>query len=316
MRVKIELGYDGTRFHGWATQPGMATVQGTVEDCLATILRVRSHDRAAGCGLADGRGHADGHGPDPEPEPMGRLVVAGRTDAGVHASHQICHVDVDPELLDGVVGHMGVGWSQALAHRMNHLLPPDIRIINVSQAPKGFDARFSALDRLYVYRLADGSGVVDPRLRGFVASCGHTLDVDVMNDVASLMIGLHDFGSFAIPSPHGTTIRNVIEAAWHRCDTGDGCLRGVAGDLMEFTIRADAFAHNMVRSLVGASIIVGSGKRDVAWFSSKLDVPRREGFTGPAEARGLTLERVRYPDDAFLGSRAESVKALRTLDGE
>ena len=303
VRVKIDLGYDGTRFHGWARQPGMATVQGTVEKALSTILRAPFRDPGS-----------DGTSGNVHPS-IGRLVVAGRTDAGVHAAHQVCHLDVDDFLLQRLDGHGDVEWDDVMTRRLNHLLPGDIRIRSVSEAPAGFDARFSALDRVYVYRLVDGDGVVDPRLRGFVSSCRRRLDLDAMNEAARSMIGLHDFGSFAIPNPHGTTIRNVLEASWRRIGRSpDGFMGDSVTDLVEFTIRADAFAHNMVRSLVGAEITVGSGVRDPQWLASKIAVPLREGFTGPAPARGLTLEHVEYPDDSALAVRAEAIKALRTLD--
>ncbi|WP_314687332.1 tRNA pseudouridine synthase A [uncultured Bifidobacterium sp.] len=302
MRLRIDLAYDGSDFHGWARQPGMTTVQGSIEDALTRVLRI-----------------GDG-------EPRPRLVVAGRTDAGVHASHQVCHVDVDPDVLGRCVGHIAADPPTALLRRLDHLLPSSVRIRSVAPAPDGFDARFSALARTYVYRLGDG--VVDPRLRGFVLAVDGPVDVDAMNEACGFMVGLHDFGSFAIANPGGTTIRRVLAAGWSRVPVPDGTalaagsqtdvgdplpVPSVEAGLLRFTIIADAFARNMVRSLVGACLKVGRHDRTPEWMAGKITVPLREGFTGPAPAFGLTLESVSYPPDEELAARARAIRARRTL---
>lgn len=348
-RLRIDLAYDGGDFYGWATQPNIRTVQGTIEAALHKLLRVPEHD------------------PD---EPL-RLVVAGRTDTGVHASHQVCHLDITETTLQRTVGHMKVPAVTALEHRLQRLLPTDIAIHRVSVAPDGFDARFSALERTYVYRIADRSSEVDPRLRGCVLHIDDSLDLDAMNRAAAMTLGLHDFGSFATPNPGGTTIREVKRAYWTRVpsrplvpahdvaaattgagfagtdgmtgtnatmadasgmtETADGTgataatgiddvdvMRGYMTPTLEsglicFTIVADAFARNMVRSLVNACVAVGIGKRDLDWFAGKMAVPKREGSTGPIAPQGLTLEHVAYPADSELASRAEAIRAVRTL---
>lgn len=324
-RLRIDLAYDGGGFYGWATQPDIRTVQGTIEAALHKVLRVPAGD------------------PD---EPL-RLVVAGRTDTGVHASHQVCHLDIAESTLQRAVGHMKVPAVTALEHRLQRLLPTDITVHRVSVAPDGFDARFSALERTYVYRIADRSGEVDPRLRGCVLHIDDTLDLDMMNRAAAMTIGLHDFGSFATPNPGGTTIREVKRAYWTRVPTrplvpeaggrtaetgsvdagsfGAGSVNagsvGAGGyvtptlesGLVCFTIVADAFARNMVRSLVNACVAVGIGKRNLDWFAGKMAVPKREGSTGPIAPQGLTLEHVAYPADNELASRAEAIRAVRTL---
>ena len=314
-RLRIDLAYDGGGFYGWATQPGIRTVQGTIEAALHKVLRVPAGD------------------PD---EPL-RLVVAGRTDTGVHASHQVCHLDIAESTLQRAVGHMKVPAVTALEHRLQRLLPTDITVHRVSVAPDGFDARFSALERTYVYRIADRSGEVDPRLRGCVLHIDDTLDLDMMNRAAAMTIGLHDFGSFATPNPGGTTIREVKRAYWTRVPTRplvpeaaertvdagsvDAASFGAGGyvtptlesGLVCFTIVADAFARNMVRSLANACVAVGIGKRDLDWFAGKMAVPKREGSTGPIAPQGLTLEHVAYPADNELASRAEAIRAVRTL---
>lgn len=309
MRLRIDLAYDGGAFYGWAVQPDIRTVQGEVESALRRILRVAADD-------------AD--------EPL-RLVVAGRTDTGVHASHQVCHIDISEDVLQRAVGHMKVAAVTALEHRLQRLLPGDIAIHRISVASEGFDARFSALERTYVYRIVDRGGEVDPRLRGCVLHIDDDLDIDAMNRAAAMTIGLHDFGSFATPNPGGTTIREVKRAQWTRIGTSplvppsgresgreSGLEQGYIVPTFEsglvcFTIVADAFARNMVRSLVNGCVQVGLGKRDLDWFAGKMAVPKREGSTGPIAPQGLTLEHVAYPSDDQLAVRAQAIRAKRTL---
>ena len=311
MRLRIDLGYDGGGFYGWALQPDVRTVQGEVENAIRRILRV----------------------PPDDPEDPVRLVVAGRTDTGVHASHQVCHVDINASTLSRAKGHMRVSAVTALEHRLQRIVPNDIAIHSVSAAPEGFDARFSALERTYVYRITDRGSEVDPRLRGCVLHIDDELDIDAMNQAAAMTIGLHDFGSFATPNPGGTTIREVKRACWDRVSLTPLCasitpqtgqvttesatepyvVPTLESGLVCFTIVADAFARNMVRSLVNACVQVGVGKRDIGWFAGKMEVPQREGSTGPIAPQGLTLEHVAYPPDSQLASRAQSIRAVRTL---
>ena len=300
VRLRIDLAYDGTGFYGWAKQPEIRTVQGEIERVLHTILRV----------------------PEGDPTEPLRLTVAGRTDTGVHASHQVCHLDVNEDVLKRCVGHMDVPPVIALTRRLQRMLPADIAIRGIAPAPDGFDARFSALERTYVYRIADRSSEVDPRTRNFVLHIDDELDLKSMNEAAAMTIGLHDFGSFATPNPGGTTIREVKTAYWRRIPTRPLVVDGVGeryrtpaaeSDLLCFTIVADAFARNMVRSLVGGCIQVGMGKRSTDWFREKMAVPLREGSTGPIAPQGLTLEHVAYPADDELAERAERIRAKRTL---
>ena len=305
VRLRLDLAYDGGAFYGWAKQPTLRTVQGELEQALHTILRVPADD------------------PD---EPL-RLTVAGRTDTGVHALHQVCHLDVGEATLDRCVGHMGVPAPEALFRRLSRMVPDDIAIHAVSVAPEGFDARFSALERTYVYRICDDARPVDPRMRGFVLALDDRLDLDAMNAAAAMTIGLHDFGSFATPNPGGTTIREVKRAHWSRIPVsplvpGASGGAGTAGGytvpaaesgLVCFTIVADAFARNMVRSLVNACVKVGQGRKDLDWFAEKMATPLREGSTGPIAPQGLTLEHVAYPAADQLAARAEAIRAKRTL---
>ena len=300
MRLRLDLAYDGGDFYGWAKQPTLRTVQGVLEDALHKVLRVNKDDAS---------------------EPL-RLSVAGRTDTGVHASYQVCHLDVSESVLQNCVGHTNLTPVKALEYRLCGVLPKDISIHSVSIAPSGFDARFSALDRTYVYRISDAANRanLDPRMRGFVLQLDYDLNVDAMNQAASLIVGLHDFGSFARPNPGGTTIRCVKKAVWNRVFQGSclskstGKIPSIENGLLEFTIVADAFAHNMVRSLVGACVQVGCAKRSVDWFKNKIENPIREGSTGPIAANGLTLEYVEYPKDEELAARANAIRAKRTIE--
>ena len=295
VRIRLDFAYDGSDFYGWAKQPTLRTVQGELESALHKVLRVPEGD---------------------ESEPL-RLTVAGRTDTGVHAAHQVCHLDVSQSVLENCIGHMSCDLLSALEYRLRHVLPADIAIHKVSEAPEGFDARFSALERTYVYRITDNSGFafVDPRMRGFVLKIDYALDVDAMNQAAQMMVGLHDFGSFARPNPGGTTIREVKKAYWERIGqcTSERLVPPLEQGLLEFTIVADAFAHNMVRSLVNASVQIGMGKRTLDWFNEKIHNPIREGSTGPIAPHGLTLENVAYPPDDELGVRADAIRARREL---
>lgn len=315
VRLRLELAYQGGAFYGWARQPMLRTVQGCLEEALAVVTHQRGR-------------RAGNQGPVWNPH----LVVAGRTDTGVHASHQVCHLDIPRALLESCQGHMDVDPVEALKRRLRHLLPADMALHDLRLAPEGFDARFSALERTYVYRVCDRPDDLDPRMRGFVLPLDGQLNLESMNQAVASCPGLHDFGSFATANEGGTTIRKVLYAHWDRVPrrsllerpSGVGESSNWAGPaydtpvlesgLVCFTIVADAFAHNMVRSLVNASLRVGLGKQTVSWFCRKVEHPVREGATGPAAACGLTLEHVRYPSDDRLAARAASIRAKRTLE--
>lgn len=314
VRLRLDLAYQGGNFYGWARQPSLRTVQGCLEEALALV----THQRGKRAGSQRAVWNP-------------RLVVAGRTDTGVHASHQVCHLDMPRPILESCRGHMDVDPAEALKRRLRHLLPSDIALHDLGLAPTGFDARFSALERTYVYRVCDRPEDLDPRMRGFVLPVDGHLDLEAMNQAVGSCLGLHDFGSFATANEGGTTIRKVLLARWDRVErrsliepsaksiegAGSGRMNYdtpmMESGLVCFTIVADAFAHNMVRSLVNASLRVGLGKRSVSWFADKVEHPVREGSTGPIAACGLTLEHVQYPPDDQLAARAASIRARRTL---
>jgi tRNA pseudouridine38-40 synthase len=221
-----------------------------------------------------------------------QVTVAGRTDAGVHARGQVAHVDVDAAALSH---HQ----PSAFARRLNGLLEPDVRIKAVSVAPEGFEARFAALSRRYSYRVADGW--LDPLRRHDTLVHPRPLDLDVMNAAATLLLGMHDFAAFCRRRVGATTQRTLLELVWARDDAGVAIARVVA----------DAFCHSMVRALVGALLEVGDGRRDVRWPAGVLAGRKREDAAKVAPARGLTLEEVRYPDDAELRARTEQTRRRR-----
>jgi tRNA pseudouridine38-40 synthase len=275
VRLRIDLAYDGTGFHGWARQPGLRTVQGDVEQALDTVLR------AAGT----------------------TLTVAGRTDTGVHARGQVAHVDVDPDALAATASRSSEPAPDALVRRLNGVLDPDVRIRRVTEAPDGFDARFSAIWRRYAYRVADRTETVDPLTRGHVLAWSRTLDLDAMNAASAALLGEKDFAAFCKKRAGATTIRSLLDLHWERNASG----------LVVATVRADAFCHNMVRSLVGCLVAVGDGRQPPAWAAQVLAARERDPAVTVVHAHGLTLEEVGYPSDDQLATRAEQSRVLRTL---
>jgi tRNA pseudouridine38-40 synthase len=218
------------------------------------------------------------------------LTVAGRTDTGVHARGQVAHLDPGSSPVDG------------LLRRLNGVLGPDIRVRRIAEAPAGFDARFSAVWRRYCYRIADAPGSLDPLARGHVLAWPRELDLDRMNHAAALLLGEHDFASFCKKREGATTIRSLLELSWQRVD---GVLEG--------TVRADAFCHNMVRSLVGCLIAIGEGRREPQWAAEVLARRERDSAVTVVQAHGLTLEEVGYPPDDELAVQAERSRVVRTL---
>jgi tRNA pseudouridine38-40 synthase len=175
----------------------------------------------------------------------------------------------------------------------------------VAEAAPGFDARFSALWRRYAYRVADAPAVVDPLARHHVLAWPRPLDLDAMNDASAPLVGEHDFASFCKQREGATTIRTLLELGWARDDVG----RAVA------TVRADAFCHSMVRSLVGCLLAIGEGRRPPAWAAEILRAEVRDPAVSVVQAHGLTLEEVAYPDEAGLAARADLTRARRVARG-
>ncbi|MGC5615728.1 tRNA pseudouridine synthase A [Georgenia sp. Z1491] len=289
MRVRLDLAYDGTAFSGWAAQPALRTVEGELTAALTTVLRV----------------------------PGLRLTVAGRTDAGVHAHHQVAHVDVPAEAWAAVPGRTDRDPADALRTRLAGVLArsasgprgaSDVVVHGVRPAPPGFDARFSATWRRYAYRVSDSVATRDPVRRGAVLWHPRALDGAAMGRAAAGLVGEHDFLSFCRPREGATTIRTLESLAVERADAGPD-----AG-LVVLTVRADAFCHSMVRSLAGALLAVGEGRRPVTWPAEALALRSRTAGVDVAPAHGLTLEGVGYPADELLSERARAARRVRTLD--
>jgi tRNA pseudouridine38-40 synthase len=225
-------------------------------------------------------------------------VCAGRTDTGVHARGQVVHLDVAEEAVAAAAGRFDGDALAAVARRLNGVLSADLRVRRVLAAPVGFDARFSPLWRRYAYRVTDG--VADPLTRGHVLDWPRPLDLDAMNEASALLLGLHDFAAFCKQREGATTVRTLLDLAWVR-----------DGDLLTGTVRADAFCHHMVRSLVGCLLAIGEGRRPVAWAGQVLAAAVRDPAVNVAPAHGLTLEEVAYPPDVDLAARAVETRTRR-----
>ncbi|MFF7406282.1 tRNA pseudouridine(38-40) synthase TruA [Streptomyces murinus] len=269
VRIRLDLSYDGTDFHGWAKQAGgKRTVQGEIEDALRTVTRSKE---------------------------TYELTVAGRTDAGVHARGQVAHVDLPAEL-----------WAEhreKLLKRLAGRLSKDVRIWRLTEAPEGFNARFSAIWRRYAYRVTDNPGGVDPLLRGHVLWHDWPLDVDAMNEAARALLGEHDFAAYCKKREGATTIRTLQDLS---------LVRGADG-VITATVRADAFCHNMVRSLIGALLFVGDGHRGPEWPGKVLAAGVRDSAVHVVRPHGLTLEEVGYPADELLAARNKEARNKRSL---
>lgn len=277
VRVRLDLAYDGTDFAGWAMQPGLRTVAGTLAEALGTVLRT-------------------------DPDELG-LAVAGRTDSGVHATGQVCHVDASEAAWLALPGRSTLDPAAAMLRRLTGVLPPDVRVHAAALAAPGFDARFSALRRRYAYRLCDHPAGVPPLRRHDVARNRRPLDVAAMDAAARRLEGLHDFAAFCRRREGATTVRTLLEYSWSR--DGEG--------LVVARVVADAFCHSMVRALVGAVQPVGEGSRDVDWPARVLAAAVRHPGVNVAPPHGLVLEEVSYPPDAQLAERARAARAIRCL---
>lgn len=187
MRLRLDIGYDGTDFHGWASQPGLRTVQDEIESALAVLLRVDS-----GATLP-------------------RLTVGGRTDAGVHARGQVAHLDVPDEMASRITPRRVNG---VLARRDS----TDAVVHAVREVPQAFDARFGALRRRYEYRLRDSETRRDPLTARFTADVPRELDVEAMRRASDDLLGLQDFTTFCKAREGSTAVRELLRFDWRRTD--------------------------------------------------------------------------------------------------
>ena len=260
-RLRLDLSYDGTNFSGWGIQPDRRTVQQAVEEAISTVTQLKAE-----------------------------TIVAGRTDAGVHATGQVIHVDIPESIaLDD------------LAYKLNRILDEDIRINQIQIAPPAFHARFSALRRYYEYRILDENKVIPPLARFNTEPWYRPLDLDLMNQASALLLGTHDYAAFCKFREGATTIRTLESYSWRR--DSDGFL---IADVV-----ADAFCYSMVRNLVGAIVCVADGRKDVSWISTLLENRERVSDSLVFPGRGLTLYKVDYPSAAELLERAAKTIARR-----
>ncbi|WP_181405746.1 tRNA pseudouridine synthase A [Pseudarthrobacter phenanthrenivorans] len=279
LRVRLDLSYDGGPFSGWALQPGLRTVQGVLEEALHLLVR----------------------------RPV-RVTVAGRTDAGVHARGQVVHLDLtEAEWLGLPRGHEldpAVAMLRRIRGALSRILGDltgAVEVHRIILAPPGFDARFSALWRRYSYRIADGPALWDPLGRYSTLWHKNPLDVDLLNEGASKLLGLQNFLSFCKPREGATTIRELQRFEFTRAEDG----------VIVATVQADAFCHNMVRALIGSALYVGEGVEEPGWLYGRLLARKRDAKSVLAAPHPLVLEEVAYPSDDELLARAELTRALR-----
>jgi tRNA pseudouridine38-40 synthase len=278
VRLRLEVSYDGTDFAGWAPQTGQRTVAGVIDEALSTVFRTAIVTRAA-----------------------------GRTDTGVHATGQVAHVDVPADAIPLAYPRTAREGDTApefrpLVRRLAKLLTEDVRVREIVRAPAGFDARFSALRRHYEYRLSTAPFGVDPRAARFVAPWPRPLDLDAIAVASAELLGLNDFAAFCKHRDGATTIRELQRLDWvHN------------GDRITAHVAADAFCWNMVRSVVGALLAVGEGRREPGWIAGLLTSTSRSSDFAAAPAHGLTLVGVDYPPDEELAARIQITRDIRTL---
>jgi tRNA pseudouridine38-40 synthase len=280
VRWRLRVAYDGSGFHGFAAQEGLTTVAGELAAALSRVART----------------------------PV-TLTCAGRTDAGVHALDQVVHFDVPADRSTALE-------PAALIRSCNSQVGPSIVVRSAEPAPAGFDARHSAVSRRYRY-LVVNAPVADPLLAGLTWHVADPLDLRAMAAASDALLGEHDFRAFCRRVPGTPTEapipRRVLDARWTRIDgrpsgartAGTSDLDGrrapggpelapVVGDLLAFEIEANAFCHQMVRSLVGTLVDVGRGRRRPSDMLHILRSADRAGAGQPAPPQGLTLMMVRY----------------------
>jgi len=182
-------------------------------------------------------------------------------------------------------------------------LPADVRVLDINRAAPGFDARFSALRRHYLYRLSTAPYGVEPQEARYVTAWPRPLDVEAMSTASRDLLGLNDFAAFCRHRDGATTIRDLQRFDWSR-----------DGDRITAYVSADAFCWSMVRSLVGALLAVGEHRREPGWCATLLTSTHRSSDFAAAPPHGLMLVGVDYPPDDELEARTKVTRELRVVD--
>ncbi len=270
-RFRIDFAYDGTDFAGFSKQPDLRTVQGELLRALSVIF---------------GEDDAD----------FG-MRVAGRTDAGVHALGQVCHIDITQKQLKRA------GRSGFTEARLQSLLPNEIVIHSIEAVSEDFDARFAAIGRSYRYLIVDDLAPRSPLSSRYELWIPGELDTDLMAEASKVLIGLHDFGAFCKPRAGATTIRDLKTLKVTRF-----------ADNVEIYLEADAFCHNQVRSMVGALIAVGQHKLTITELAEILKAAKRVSKFKVVAPHGLALTGVEYPEAGMWRAQAEKARNLRSSE--
>ena len=250
LKYFLHLAYDGTAYHGWQVQHNALTVQAELNRCLTQVLR----------------------------QPISTLG-SGRTDAGVHASHQVAHFEAE----------LPVGMThELLLYRLRRTLPADIAPLRLHEVSASAHARFSAERRTYAYFIITEP---DPFRRDQAHYLDRVPDVAAMNEAAGYLVGQFDFTTFSkVKGAEEHYVCCCYEAGWHPAPGG-----------FVFRIRANRFVRGMVRLVVGTLLDVGRGRLTPQQFREMLWAQRRMDAGGAAPARGLFLSKVEYGEGVVPG---------------
>ncbi|WP_376975327.1 tRNA pseudouridine(38-40) synthase TruA [Arcanobacterium hippocoleae] len=287
LRIRLDLRYHGRFFHGWAAQPGLRTVEGELVKALMQICRAAV-----------------------------TLTVAGRTDAGVHAREQVAHFDLPRTVWEKLPGRSQLLPEQAIVRKINAVLShnapkpkeySDCVVYSAQVVSQSFDARFSALWRMYNYQIADGAANWDP-MRTDVLWVPQELDLSAMNEAALPLLGEHDFLSYCKPRLGASTVRTLQELNFRRVEDAAG------NSFILARVKADAFCHSQVRTLVGTLLEVGRGARPTDWPAKRLAARLRNGEVIVAPAHGLTLAKIGYPPPTEWAAQALRARRFRGVE--
>ena len=245
--LAFQVAYDGTDFVGSQWQSNGRSVQGELESAWQ-----RLHDESV------------------------RFTLAGRTDAGVHATGQVANVVTQsPRSMETIL------------RAMNVILPDDVALMRGWEAPRDFHARFWATRRTYEYVLDTGQ-VASPLLRRMALAVSRQIDCDAMHAAAQVLVGTHDFAAFTVGAPHGSTVRRCDEVACVRTER-------LAQPVIVIRVSANGFLRNMVRIVVGTLLLVGTGRLTTTGLQAILAERKRQHAGQLAPAHGLTMVAVEYP---------------------